>query len=433
MLLTVCSGSGGDGGSASDFPDDYEYPIQKDFYSNCDATYNSLEDLENRKDKIPEHCMYIYIAKVEAKIMSDALRTYDELMEDGYDDKFKTFEAYVREQVPDQINAFMANGKAGDYFKCEETGIRNCCGTCRYFCEEEDIETCDDSPDCKTGQGTFEITCPTEFEFGEVGNWLSQDVAPNTTYTMENENGFYTAIFDDYGIERDWIKFGDTHVYLNNGCQYSDDVNKCQRENDHWYWNYPKAADNIEVDNPKDVVGDSNDESKDLLDRLNVLITMATFDEIEDPADLVDAAMLPALSIQSGIQNMEKVAKKAEEIEKAERQEMILNFISGFLFFVPFVGSAAGSVGMASVRAILSMLNVVGEAGLLTYAVVDDPDNAFMTIFSSLAGAGLGRGGGWGKAAKSKRDMPQKDLEALGDVKTKVDRFEDVKSPSCRI
>lgn len=377
--------------------------------------------------------MYIYMAKVEAKMMSNALDKYDELIADGYDDKFKTYEEYVRDQVPDQINAFMANGKAGDYFKCEETGMRNCCGTCHYFCEEEDVNNCDDSPDCENGVGTFEITCPTEFEFGEVGNWLDPDVAPNTTYTLEDEDGFYKAIYDDYGIEKDWIKFGDTHVYLNNGCQYSDDVNKCQREHDHWYWNYPKAGDTIEVDDPKDMIGESYDESKDLLDRLNTVTNMANFDESEDPADLVDAAMLPALSMETAVSSMEKVAEKAEEIEKAEREEMIMNFISGFLFFIPFVGSAAGSLGLTAVRAIMSMLGVAAEAGLLAYGVIEDPDNAFMTIFSTLATAGIGRGGGWGKAAKAKRDMPKNELEALGDVKTKVDRFENVKGPSCRI
>lgn len=158
---------------------------------------------------------------------------------------------------------------------------------------------------------------------------------------------------------------------------------------------------------------------------------MAPYDEVEDPADLVDAAMLPALSIESAVDSIEDVAEKAKEIKETECQEEIIPFITSILFFDPFVGSAAGSVGMASVRAILGMLGTAAEAGLLTYSVVEDPDNAFAAISTTLATGGLGRSG-WGKAAKSKRDMSSKDMEALG-VKKQVDRFKSLKVTSCRI
>ncbi|KAH8130894.1 hypothetical protein LI328DRAFT_150253 [Trichoderma asperelloides] len=431
-LLEFRDGSGLDAGAAADFPLDYEYEIDTNFFSQCDASYDSLDALESRKDKIPDHCMNIYIAKVEAKIMSDALSKYDDLVDDGYDDKFNTFQAYVKQQVPDQINAFMGNGKAGDYFKCEETGERNCCGSCRYFCDDDSNKDCDNSKDCKNGRGTFTITCPTEFKDGEVGNWLTEDAAPNTTFTLENENGFYKAIYDDYGVAKDWIKFGSTHVYLNNGCQYADGINKCAWDNDNWYRNYPQASDDIKVSNPKDIIGDSNDKSRDLLSRLNVLITMADYDELEDPADLVDAAMLPALSIGSAVSSMVEVAKQAEEIKKAERQEMILSFITGVLFFIPFVGSAAGAAGLTTVRTILGMLGPAADAGLLTWGIIEDPDNAFATIFSTLATAGIGAGG-WGRAARAKRGMLPKDIDALGSIKGKVNRFDDVKVTSCKI
>lgn len=129
-------------------------------------------------------------------------------------------------------------------------------------------EDCDGSDDCTSGRDTF---------------------------TLEKEDGVYKAIYDDYGIEKEWIKFSDNHVYLNNGCQYSNDINKCIWENDNWYWNYPQASEYVKVSNPKDITGGSDDKSTDLLLRLNVLITMADYDELEDLADLVDAAMLFAL------------------------------------------------------------------------------------------------------------------------------------------
>ncbi|KAL6901286.1 hypothetical protein GGI43DRAFT_383617 [Trichoderma evansii] len=283
-----------------------------------------------------------------------------------------------------------------------------------YFCDDARNKDCDDSKDCTSGRGAFKITCPTEFKDGEVGNWLIEDAAPNTTFKLENEDSFYKAIYDDYGIEKDWIEFGNTHVYLKNGCQYSDDINKC-------------ANDDVKVSNPKDIIGDTDDKSRDLLSRLNVLITMADYDGLEDPADLVDAAMLPALSINSAVSSMGEDTKQAEEIKKAERQEMILSFITGVLFFIPFVGSAAGAAGLTTVRTILGMLGPATDAGLLTWG----PGNAFATIFSTLATAGIGAGG-WGKAARVKRGMSSKDIDALGSIKDRVNQFEGVKVTSCK-
>ena len=107
--------------------------------------------------------------------MDDALEQYDDMIENGHDNKFKIFMCYVAEQVPYQINAFMANSKTDDFFKCEETDIRNYFGTCRCFYDDENIKGCDDSNDCKNGKGILEIACQTEFEHGEVGDWLTPD------------------------------------------------------------------------------------------------------------------------------------------------------------------------------------------------------------------------------------------------------------------
>ncbi|KAI6784627.1 Killer toxin subunits alpha/beta-like protein [Emericellopsis cladophorae] len=353
--------------------------VNLDLYSECNATYNSLSALEDRKGKVPSHCMYIYIAKILSKMMEDALKKYDDMVEDGYDDKFKTFARYVKRQAPYQINAFMGNGKAGNFSKCEETGIRNCCGTSKWYCDHEDTEDCDDYDRLQEWKGHI------------------RDYVPDRIQEQRNAG---------------------------------KNIKDCIKERNYFYWNYPEASSDIEISNPQDIIGDSHDESKDLASRLRVLIKVTPCNEVEDPGDLVDTAMLPALSIESAITGMEDVAEKVEEIEEAECVESIMLFISSSLFFIPSVGSDAGSVGLAGVRAILGILGSVAEAGLLSYSVVDDPDNAFATIFKALATRGLGRSG-WDKAAKSKRDVPSKDLDALG-VKKQVNRFENLKVITCK-
>lgn len=141
--------------------------------------------------------------------------------------------------------------------------------------------------------------------------------------------------------------------------------------------------------------------------------------------DMADAAVLPALSMEQAVKSMEDVVKDANEIQKAEREEFILNFLSGLLFFIPVIGSAIGGATMASVRAMLHLIGAVGEAGLLVYSIIENPDNAYMAIFSSLAGASLGRGG-FREAAVHKRSMSSSEINDLGRIKDKLNVIDNI-------
>jgi hypothetical protein len=147
-------------------------------------------------------------------------------------------------------------------------------------------------------------------------------------------------------------------------------------------------------------------------------------------SDMVDSTSLPAYSTEEAVAAMEKIVKKADEIKKAEREEFILNFIMGLLFFIPFVGEAAA--GLTAIRSIARLIGTVGDAALTVYGVVQDPENAFMTVFSALAGAGVGRGG-FKKAASSRRHMKKEDYDSLGPVKGKLDTVEDLRGGMCPI
>ncbi len=46
----------------------------------------------------------------------DSLTKYKDLMDQGYDDKFKVYERYTKEQIPAQINSFMASDKVDKCF-----------------------------------------------------------------------------------------------------------------------------------------------------------------------------------------------------------------------------------------------------------------------------------------------------------------------------
>ncbi|KAI3335205.1 hypothetical protein F4824DRAFT_489691 [Ustulina deusta] len=411
-LEEFVDGSGDDEG----YDPNYVASIDLDYFMDCDAKYDTLDQLLERKSSIPSYCIDQYIVDVEIKIMSSALTKYDDLVNGGYDKKFKIYERYTIEQVPDQINAFMGNGHAGDYFKCQETLFRTCCSSCRYAACAED---CDKSADCKNGVGTQDVTCPTVYKDGPIGIDYFNTGVPNVTYTLQNSDRFYSAISKDYGIEKDWIVFGDIDVRKTNGCQYSG--------ND----NYPTPASNIKVFNPKDIVGKSYDKFKDLLDRLQTLNAIGDLDLLLNMQDVADASSLPALTIASAIDSMDKVLEAVGEIEKIEREEFIVNFLGGILFFIPFVGEAL-EASLVAIRTALSIAEVAGEAGLLTYSIVEDPSNAFSAVFSTLAGAGLSRGS-WGKAASERRGLSDSDSMKLGSIHVDLEKIDNLRAGKCTL
>ncbi|KAI0803704.1 glycoside hydrolase family 18 protein [Xylaria sp. FL0064] len=424
-LNEFVDGSGVDNG----YDPDYVAEIDDAYFMECDAKYSSLDELMSRKSSIPSYCVDKYFIDVEIKIMKDALDKYDALIDGGYDDKFNIYQDYTIEQVPVQINAFMGNGHADDFFQCSETRYRTCCSSCHYAtC----VEDCDKSTNCMTGYSAQDVTCPTVYKDGSQGIDYFNTEVPNVTYTLKNSDGFYLAITKDYGVEKDWIKLGDVDVKFSNGCQYSGTmVKECMQMKDDWFRNYPIPADKIEVFNPKDVVSKSYDNFQDLLFRIQLLNEIGDLDLQLSTQDVADASSLPALTIASAVDSMDKVVEQAKEIEKIGREQFIANFLGGILFFIPFVGEALGPT-LAAVRAALSIAEVAGEAALLTYSVVSDPDNAFSAVFSTLAGAALSRGS-WGKAANERRGLSDIDSKKLGSIHDDLMKISGIRDGLCTI
>jgi hypothetical protein len=290
------------------------------------------------------------------------------------------------------------------------------------------IENCIKGSDCKGGKGEVAMDkCPKmEFE----ARALSADPIPNATYTLTDKDGFYKDLSETWGIDKEWITFGKRQMRINNGCQYSGEhVKECMDKNFNWFYDYPLAnPDKIKIYNPKDIIGNSYSSATDMLDRFQMMQISAIWDEQYVESDQVDATSLPAFSTEEAIASMEKIVDKANDIEKKEREEFILNFIMGMLFFIPFVGEAAA--GLTAVRTIARLIGSVGDAALTIYEVVKDPDNAFMAVFSYVAGAGLGRSG-FRNAANSRRGIKENDYNGLGNVKVKLDDVQSLRGKMC--
>lgn len=376
---------------------------------------------------MPVHCIEQYIAEVEVSILGETLKKYKDLIDDGYDGKFKTYERYVKDQVPLQINAFMASKKVHQYFKCTDTGTFYCCKDCNYATCHENCQKFDG---CKSGDQTLDIKCPQEqFKL----DMLDSRYIPAATFSLQDKNGFWKDIGDEYGIDESWVEFGRRNMRTGNGCQYAGkDIKGCIDKADTWWYNYPNAnQDKIKVYNPKDIFTKSKDQNSNLLENLEIVKDLNLYDTLMPWSDLVDAASLPALTSEAAITNMQKIINKANEIEKQEREEFILNMAMGILFFIPVVGEA-GVAGLTAARSMLRLIGVAGDAGLTVYEMVKDPKNAFMAAFTYVLGAGVGRAG-YRDAANSRRAIQPKQLNGLGTVKTDLRRIETSRKNICYI
>ncbi|QYT04986.1 Chitinase [Trichoderma simmonsii] len=255
----------------------------------------------------------------------------------------------------------------------------------------------------------------------------------SATYDLKDKDGFFNDIGSQYGIDESWVTFGSRDVWPGASCQYNKDPRQCQKDWDYWYYKYPERSDDMKVYNPKDLIGKSYDNTKGLIERLKAIESFVDVDGGWMWADLLDASTMPALSLKAAVDNMEAIIKKADEIQKEKREAFILNFVTSFLFFIPVLGEVAGEAGLTAIRSILRLVGNLGDLGLLTYSIVQDPKSAFMVIFAALAGAGVGKSG-FRDAADNMRHMGKAEREGLGlSIAKDLDRIWQVRAGVCKI
>lgn len=159
---------------------------------------------------------------------------------------------------------------------------------------------------------------------------------------------------------------------------------------------------------------------------------MKTFAEFEDDVkmfDLTNAGSLPAFTVEKTVAQVKKIVEEASEIQKKRRKEFIVNS-HGLPIFIPFIGPTGSGAIATGVRTLLRLVEVGPEVGVAVLSVINDPESAFMTIFSTLLGAGFSRGG-FRDAARLRRGMGSADYNSLGDVKERLDAINKLRGGIC--
>ncbi|KAK2788072.1 hypothetical protein FQN52_006909 [Onygenales sp. PD_12] len=364
-----------------------------------ERTYRTLEDVDKDKDKIPDHCMDIYLIQVQFKTLDAALKKYQDLLEDGYDDKFHTYAEYTKDGIVLQIDDYMTK-HADDYWDCDKEVHVQCCSDCNnaWACSGG----CENCPKGKSGMRRRPTDCPNEIPSNPLKG-------PDPMYwKLQDEDAFYPDLLNKTGVDKDWIEFGDRIVHASPGCRTPPPA--CRT-----YWDdYPRRKDDVTIPNPKEVIASALKnltEIRDMLEEAALESSLYLFPEIE--ADVTTATDMPVFMTEFAVKSMEKIREVADEIEEAQRKEMILGFLMGFLMLIPAVGEAVGAIGLGTVGRFLTMLGIAGDAGMAVYDVVEDPKSIIIGLFMALI-AGRAQGGGFGRAAEIRRSMSKKELEALG-------------------
>ncbi|KAK3196417.1 hypothetical protein K4F52_000299 [Lecanicillium sp. MT-2017a] len=388
-----------------------ERRIDPDYFSECGGWYTSIQSLKDSKDSMAAHCAEKYVAEVEVAIAEDALKKYDDLVDGGYDKKFEIYEKYVKQQVPDQVNAFMASDKVDKYFEYHPCSSKQGCVSSKYHVES--------------------VKCP---HIEHEVDMISSINVPNITYSLKDEDGFWEAIGEEYGVQETWVSWGRRHMRTANGCQYAGkDIEQCQDEQDDWWYNYPNGdPKKVEVYNPKTLVGDSHEKAADIVDNLKIIRDFTDYDDVLPWSDAVDAMSLPALALRTAVENMQEISDKADEIEKREREEFILNMIMGILFFIPFVGEAAAA-GLTAARSLIRLIGEVGDIALTVYGVVENPNDAFGAIFGYLVGRGGVSNTKLANAAGKRRSIKDGDLKDIKSIKADIDVMQEIRKGVCSL
>jgi chitinase len=376
-------------GGVADWAVDLESFVEKypaPTYPDCDGKYASLDDII-ADTSIPDSCVNQYVMRTLGLTLKSAINGYDDIMNNGYDDKFNAYQKQVKTMAPLQMQKFYEDN-LNDYFHCE------------YAVYDHDTNTYHN----QTGG------CPPHNQ----GDF--QGLAYNIYITPKDPETFYKFVESTYGVDRSWIyfkSFRDAFCVAPQDCSAFGSV-----------IGVPDALPDCVVPNPKDIISKALSNLTTLADFLTELAVDASFDLFPgNTADVVDGASLPVFMIQTAVTSMQKVADIGEKAEEEERKNLILTFISALFLILPGVGEALGALAdLALLGRIAAMAGNAGNAALSIYDVVQDPQSAPFAICGLLLGGVLGRSDkAFADAAKIRRGMSADIIAALSkDVSTSM-------------
>ncbi|KAK2033985.1 hypothetical protein LX32DRAFT_724698 [Colletotrichum zoysiae] len=385
----------------------YYDPVEEEYIDDEDPGYlgcklslapTNLDDMVRSVDSasVPAVCWNQWALDILFNALLDISDEFATSIK-GYDSLYKAYVEWVKDSVSVQLQSFMAidTGEGNQYFDC--------------------VLTLDGHKYDNMGCQYLGLNKPQD------GSWTID-------YMLRDSDGFYAAVLDKLGIEKDWIAFGSIELpsaYRDAGSDrpVGHGIRPCIKIT-HKKTNSPIAVskDKITVANPKDIIEAAIPNITMLENSLMVAQVDLTLNTNEaDGRDIVTAASMPIFMLEQAIRSMNNIKEIGAKIVEENKKKLILELLSIVLIAVPFVGEAGGALfgGVAMISRIAALVDIVGSAGLTAYDIVEDPSSAPFAILGLLVG---GFGGGFrsekeafGKAAKARKELSASDIAKFGD------------------
>ena len=426
--LREWSGDDGSPNGDDEFPDNLPDP------PSCDNTYKTLDDLDAAAGSIPYECKAIYVVSTLANMLGDAITSYNDMINNGYAGKFKTYSHAVADHADQTVHDYV-NKNGNKTFSCVVSEMSMCCDICKKQGDpDHDCKYCFEKGDCYYdcdpvgGNNCEGIGKQINYKFSKHNEPCPPDYSqrghnPNDhsnsvywTLQSDKSDSFFADLAADTGIPKEKIKFEDWN--RGNLCPPS-----AKKDDECWGLGYDygmasptgyKAAD---VQDPKTVVQKALGNSHSLAEQIqDALSDLRTDCYAGNPMELVDAVSVPTLMVVQAVASMDEVEDVADKIDEAKRKALIMAFASALLFLVPVAGEVLGAFAeLGSIGAIVTTLGVAGNVAMDIYSIVEDPHNAPLLIFQLiLEPLALANVGSVAKMANIRRGMSEAQVLKLG-------------------
>lgn len=364
---------------------DIDWPGEDEIEEACDFSreFKDMADLDKNGKNLPLLCRQVATLQVLDKMLSGLWTQYKEVNE-GYDDKFKSYIKFVNNMIPGAIDSKMWDS------------------TSRRFAKGFDCKLDHPSQASSPNKTLTDFECTRKAANGRINagpmpcNELSRDNIAVGGYFMHmrmtDKEGFLKYIAEA-GIPEDWITFDGTADF-GEDCHLPAGPNpQCPTTSGTKdYVGYPKKKSSIEVPNPKDIVTDgigNVDELRNIIVGRRLEISLGIYQGAPD--DVIQVVSVPVFLLEQAIDGMIKAKElgdKQDEMDRDAQKNLILTIVGAVLFIVPFVGvGGAAALGATSLARVLLVIGEAANIAYTVYTVVDDPDSALMAVMGLLLGA----------------------------------------------
>ncbi|KAJ3486994.1 hypothetical protein NLG97_g6507 [Lecanicillium saksenae] len=306
----------------------------------CKATYTSLDDIANDRDKLSLHCREKYTLEVLAHTLKDSLTKHDKLIADNYDHNFDIYAGSVSDNIRATVKDFMYKN-ASSYFDCKVTELVDSCKHCKMFggkgldkkcryCEDYDCgyqsficgrRVCSDHPWHKYHYYEKDFACPPDFSQRSDEPDKNNLVKTSTRWILKNGKAdeFKAAMLAGTAVPDDKVVWEDVRwaaapvVDGKDSPMYMD-----------FNFPNPKHFTKADVANPKEVIDKGRSKLDSFLPNIDDVLHKIDQNQYGGfVGDLVDAISVPIVMAQQSVSNMQQANDIGAKIDEENKEKLL--------------------------------------------------------------------------------------------------------------